>query len=189
MILGIDPALRHTGLCLRKQAGPIFRTITTPNENCPSADIVSTTRYLRSELTRIFTPMKGVVTTVALERQLSVGGRTSSMQFLAQSIALEAIVDCIAPEHIIMPLPQQLNSWYKKRGIDISTDSATVREFKERTGYKPRVSIHCVDAYFLTEIAQEVLDGRWEYKLPSKEVDLIPGVITNGASLNKSSSR
>jgi len=184
--LGIDPAMRHTGLCLYQETGPKFSQIDTET----SRDFLSSARHLKAEFRKKLTPLAGKVHDVVMERQLSVGGSSSSLQFHTQMILLDLIDEILKPERIYLPLPTQLISYMRKRHkVDTSNASSIVRCFREQTNWPKRISQHCVDGYYLTRLGRDVAAGNWQYAMPSKETDLIPGKISNGqtAGTNNSS--
>lgn len=181
-VVGIDPAIRHSGLCLLKPAAePQFRQINTDT----SQDIVSSVNHMEKEFTAIFEKMAGKIDVFAMERQLSVGASSSSMQYLAQVVIMRLAWNILKPKYVVLPLPNQITSFARKQ-LGFTTGSATqvVRSFKEYTGYEGRISQHCVDGWLAAKLAQAVLAGEWKYKLPSKEVQLFPGIITNGGRVH-----
>lgn len=177
MILGIDPAFRNTGLCLYGGTEPKFGLVKTDS----AQDFASSTAHMRRELTEKFKKIAGHVDVISIERQISKGAESSAMQFAAQCLILELCLDILKPTTWVAPLVIQLRSYMKKNGVDIGSDGSKVRSFREQTGYKPRLAVHCVDAYYLCRAAEDVIAGRWQYKLPGKETALIPGVILNAA--------
>lgn len=174
MILGVDPGLRHVGLCVLTDAGPTFWEI-KPTE----PDVLTSLREIGRKLEAWRATNSPTV--MCLERQLSVGGQSSALMYAVQMKVAEAL-EIDDPElKVVMPLPSQLRSYIKKvHGGDISSARATVEHFRQTQGWKTRISQHCVDAYYLCRLAQDVLAGRWEYKLPSKELAIFSGVILNG---------
>jgi len=180
-ILGIDPGSRNVGLCLETEAGPLFFDLKTRSENvlgCLMEVKVEVQKFLRAE-------MKEKVLVLAMEKQLSVGGSNSALMFAAQAAAAGALAEMelqgeLVIECMVSPLPVQLRSYAKRvLGYDISTGRATVASFKDKSGFKGLISQHCVDAYLLVRAAQDVLEGRWAYKLPTKEQVLFPWRILN----------
>lgn len=144
-------------------------------------DLTTAGRFIKDKLRPILTPMKGKVPTLCFERQLSVGAEASAMQFAAQMMLLDFILDIVEPTNILMPLPTQLKSYIKKvHHGDTSNKTGIVRTYTDSHAHKGRISSHCVEAYYLCRLARDVLDGRWRYNLPSKETALIPGTIING---------
>lgn len=176
-LVGIDPGQRHTGLCLLTEAGPVFHEIRTGEE-----DVLTSLRTIRAELIswRMTHSLHAGNTTFAMEKQLSVGGQSSSLMFAVQM----TILDVITPSDgikIVSPLPIQLVSYLKKvHNIDTTSASSIVKSFQTQLNWKKRISQHCVDAYYLARLAQDVLAGKWEYKLPSNEQKLFPGTTLNG---------
>lgn len=177
-VVGIDPAIRHSGLCFFKPgAEPQFRQVNTDTNQ----DMVTSVDEVEAEFTKLFTQMAGKVDVFAMERQLSVGAQSSAMQYLAQVTIMRLAWNILKPKHVVLPLPGQIIS-YARQVLGFSTGSASqiVRSFKEFTGHEGRISQHCVDGWLAARLALDVLAGKWEYKLPSKEVQLFPGIITNG---------
>lgn len=174
--VGIDPGQRHTGLCFLTEAGPEFHEIKPENE-----DILSCLTKVRADLTKWLYDKGSNPTLIAIERQLSVGGQSSSLLFAVQMTILDVVTRFSGmPATLVMPLPIQLQSYIKKRhGGDISSARATVEHFRQQLKWERRISQHCVDAYYLARLAKDVHEGTWEYKLPSKEAKLFPGVILN----------
>lgn len=177
MILGIDPSQRHTGLCLLRETGPTFHEIQTEG-----LDVLSSAKKVKQELHdwlyQNCDPEH--IEAFAPEKQLSVGGQSSSLMFFMQMAILEEIGNIRQNPCLIMPLPIQLQSYVKKKYHAPVSGRDYVDFFKKSTGYRGRISIHCVDAYYLAKLAQDVLGGSWRYKKPSKEADLTPWEITNG---------
>lgn len=174
MILGCDPGLRHVGLCVLGGPVPVFEEVKTS-----SRDVASALKQIGKELSAWKLRNPGSV--VSMERQLSVGGQSSALMFAVQMKVAEALGLDDPRAQVVLPLPVQLRSYIKRvHGGDVSSARATVEHFRETHSWKARISQHCVDAYYLCRLAQDVLEGRWEYKLPTKELTLFPGVILNG---------
>lgn len=179
--LGIDPGLRHTGVCLlREEAAPTFYQI-----NTNKMSVLEAANYLKLEF-RNFCETYGLLgdTVFCVEKQLSVGASMSALMFHVQMQITQAIAEFVpaeSPPKMVSPLPVQLTSYMKRMGVPTKPDSATVRHFKETTGHhRSRVSIHCVDAYYLARLAKAVIAGTWKYKLQKKETRLYPWEIING---------
>jgi hypothetical protein len=119
----------------------------------------------------------------SIEKQLSVGGQSSSLLFHVYMSVLDVVytMDERQKFHFVSPLPVQLKSYIKKRlGLTPDPDSRLVREWKEKYRYQPRISAHRVEAWCLARLARDVLEGSWQYKLPSKEAPLVPWKTING---------
>lgn len=176
-VVGIDPGQRHVGLCLLNGAETLFHEIKTDKQ-----DVLTSIVTIESQLDNFLTS-KGLnpgTTLFAIERQLSVGGQSSSLMFCMQMTILKQICMNWKDVQLVMPLPVQLRSYIKKvHGGDISSARATVKHFQTTTRWKQRISQHCVDAYYLARLAQDVKAGKWEYKLPSNEAQLFPGTVLN----------
>lgn len=177
-ILGVDPSQRHTGLCLLRGAEPIFHEIKTGKE-----DVLTSARTVRREFRAFVHEHQCQDAALCIERQLVMGGQSSSLMFHMQMNLMEAVKQLWGhPQQLMMPLPNQLQSYlYHRHKIPTSaSDGAIVKFFKEHTGRNKRISIHCVDAYFLAQLGREVLKGDWKYKQPSKEPAQIPWRLIDG---------
>ena len=144
-------------------------------------DLLTSLNWIEDELTSFIEKHRDANTVICLERQLSVGGQSSSLMFSVQMSVLRALQDMRLTDKVVMPLPTQLKSYIKKvHGVDPKSKSVIVSRMKELTGIQGRVSSHKADAYFLARAARDVMLGRWQYKIPSKEIQLFPGEILNG---------
>lgn len=176
MIIGIDPSQRHTGLCLLTKAGPVFHEIKTED-----ADVLTSAAILRKGLREFISGNNAATAAFALEKQLSVGGQSSSLQFHFQMMVLEVIKQASSNPTLIMPMPIQLQSYVRKQhGCTNPKGRTLVQHFQRTTGHNRRISEHCVDAFYLAKLGQDVLAGVWRYKLPEREAPLIPWRIRNG---------
>lgn len=120
---------------------------------------------------------------VGMEKQLSVGGHSSALMFHMQMVIAEAVHSVSRwwkETHWVLPLPVQLNSYMKKRGVD-TTSGRTIVASKQiqALNLEGRVSQHAADAYFLARLAEEVSAGQFTYKLPTKELELFPWTVVN----------
>lgn len=177
-ILGVDPSQRHTGLCLLRGSQPTFYEIKTGSE-----DVLTSSRTIRREFRSIVKEESCQDVALCIERQMVVGGQSSALMFHMQMNFMEAVKQLwTIPDPLFMPLPNQLQSYiYHVHGVHPKEkDSFLVNHFKKTTGYKGRISIHCVDAYYLARLGQDVHRGAWQYKIPSNEPAQIPWRITNG---------
>jgi len=179
--LGVDPSQRHTGLCLYEQgAESIFFEIKPQAQ-----DLITSTDELRQNLRRARVSL-GVDTSrlvCSMEKQLSAGAHTAALMFHVQMVVLEELRDWMLPRDLVlvMPLPIQLKSYMKKvHEVDTKNATSIVQSFRKIHGFEGRISQHCVDAWFLVRMAEDVLAGRWTYKLPSKERPLFPWRTVNG---------
>jgi len=176
--IGIDPSQRHTGLCVLRDSGPSFFEIQPKQDN-----ILECMEYLAEEFSSFLAENSGIETMICVERQLSVGGQSSSLMFLVQML----ILNCIKKHRptqkmeLVMPLPIQLKSYITKmHGIETKSKSSIVAGFRKQMDWQKRISSHRVEAYYLAKLAKDVLLGRWQYKLPSRETNLFEGTIING---------
>ena len=176
-LVGIDPSQRHIGLCLRSGTEVIFRQV-----NPKAKDILTCGQELYEGVLQFIVDHDACQADFAIERQLSVGAQSSSLMYHMQMKTLEVLYTVRAKRGaIVMPLPVQLQSYvYHKHGLKPSKKATPyVDLYRDLTGDQRRLSIHCVDAYFLTELAREVKAGTWEYKLPYRETALHPWGIQN----------
>jgi hypothetical protein len=178
LILGIDPSLRHTGLCLKDGNNLTFHEIKTK-----SLDVLSASELIREEFFKFVEETGCSNCSVSMEKQLSVGASYSSLMFHVQMNMLQAIkLQWVKPFNLIMPLPVHLLSYLKRvYGLKPSREaSPVVKLFKETTLYQDRVSVHCVDAYYLAEIGEKIIRGEHSYNKPKKEKNLTPWRILDG---------
>jgi len=177
--VGIDPAQRHTGLCLLQPGvKPQFYEIKT------TRDLLSSVQHIRGSLQDWLGGRVDPDETVfGVEKQLSKGGHMSALLFFVQMTVLEVIQEFFETKEprIVMPLPIQLMSYMKKRHmVPISSAADIVGHFKDTYDHKERISQHCVDAFYLAQMAKEVYAGQYSYPLPSKEQPLVPWRTING---------
>lgn len=178
--IGIDPSQRHTGLCLLTEAKSSFYEIQPTQDS-----LLGSLEYLAEEFRGWLAVNWKEGDLICMERQLSVGGQSSSLMFCVQMLILACIREVTKQEEmqLVLPLPIQLKSYLKKRhGIDTKNKSSIVAGFKEQTGWQWRISSHRVEAYYLACLGRDVSLGSWQYKIPTKEVRLFSGTILNGAS-------
>jgi len=122
-----------------------------------------------------------------VEKQLSIGGHTSSLMFAVQMLVLRVIKTNFPDVFIAHPLPVQLKSYIKKRSTITgkATASEIVRaalatdDFSNFTG---RISQHVADAYFLAKLAEEALEGTFVYNLSRKEIPIHPWKLIGGVA-------
>lgn len=188
-ILGIDPSERHTGLALlEKGRRPIFAEITTG-----TLCTIEAISLIRTDLSRFWTENIDVEDELCLsvEKQLPVGGQSSALLFYVYMTVLEVAYTVGSGNfHFVSPLPNQLKAYIRDvHGIDAhGHKSSIVQGWQKKYNYQKRISSHRVEAWFLARLARDVLEGRWTYKLPSKEAPLVPWRTTNGLITNASPS-
>jgi len=180
--VGIDPAQRHTGLCiLQPDTAPLFYEVKT------TEDVLTSSQKIRGELqVWLWERVAMDEATFAVEKQLSKGGHTSALLFFIQMTVLEVVQGFFREREprVVMPLPIQLTSFMKKRyGVPIGSAAEAVGHFKDTYKYSGRISQHCVDAFYLAQMAREVEAGEYGYPLPSKEAPLVPWRTLNGERL------
>lgn len=177
-ILGVDPSQRHTGLALLRGSDKDFYEIKTGTE-----DVLTSAKTVRREFREFVESHSCNRVALCVERQLVLGRQTSSLMFHMQMNLLQVIEEIWHhPRQFVMPLPNQLQSYiFHRHGLKPGkAASPVVNLYKKLTGDQRRVSIHCVDAYFLGQLGREVLKGTWEYNLPRKEPPQVPWSIANG---------
>jgi len=181
-VIGIDPSQRHTGLAsLCSGSVPVFHEIQ------PTTDILTSGRQIEQELTLFLSKEATPDTFYSVEKQLSVGGQSSSLMFYVQMVVLNTVGRFVQENFkkepvFVMPLPIQLKSYMKKvHGFDISKPSTIVQSWKKKHSGAPwaqgRISQHKVDAFMVAELALDVMKGSFSYKKPQKEAPLIPWEI------------
>lgn len=178
--LGVDPSLRHTGLCLLRGAETRFAEIKPQKQ-----DVLSATQELRIGLRKVLVDWgltQKEPALIAIEKQLSTGGSSSALMFHVQLVVLEELKPLFAVKgvELVFPLPVQLKSYLQHQGIGTDRKSQVVRAAKTAIGVETRLSSHCAEAYYLAQLAQEVSKGKWQYNLPRKEIPLVPWKIKNG---------
>lgn len=174
MFCGIDPSQRNVGLCFRKSgAQSWFHQIQ------PETDILSSGREIQQKLLQYFRLYQPTV--FALEKQMPNATITGPLLFYIQMVVLGTIHEYTKEPKLVWPLPIQLRSYLKKRvGADISSKGTVVAHFKETENYPLRISSHCVEAFYLTRLAEDVLAGVWNYKLSEKELKIVDWKVING---------
>lgn len=190
VIIGVDPSQRHTGLvALSTVVGSTPRF----SEIQPKDSILASGLQIKAEfiawvrLMKVTFPGEDLI--FSIEKQLPVGGQTSALQFYIQLCVLEGIGQFINTEkrqEVVMPLPVQLRSYMRKRhNVDITSASSGVASFKDQYKNEPwmvgltRISQHKVDAFYLAKLAEDVMAGYWKYKLPSRDLRVVPWGILN----------
>lgn len=179
--LGIDPSQRHTGLCHLTVTEAFLYEIKTGD-----LDVLSSAAHIRLEF-KTFVKKNNPhrLPIFCIEKQLSVGGHSSSLMFHMQMNVFETI-KLLAKEYneeptIIAPLPIQLQSYCTKLlGLKAVKGKTYVDEVKRLMKQEGRMSIHKADAYCLARLGRDVIDGVWSYKLPQSEAPLFPWKVTNG---------
>lgn len=165
-ILGLDPGQRHVGVCIREGADSFYCQVDTSTE-----PVVESTFLIEEGLARVVCEAKrtGPIEVVCLERQISTGAKASALMFCMMITALRVLRKELPDAKMVMPLPIQLMSYMKKRGVPTANASSIVRHHRETEAPSKRLSQHQVDAFYLTKAAEEVILGTWEYKLPTTE--------------------
>lgn len=181
IFLGVDPGLRKTGLARYEEGQPIeFQEISTNASN-----LLGETAEIRAGFRNWLNSKDGRPFWFTMERQLSTGGESAALMFHVQMLLLEEFEDWtqqqIYEPKVSLPLPVQLRSYMKRRwNVDLTNGTSVVKSYKEITKRPGRISKHCVDAFFLTQMGKDIFSGNFHYKLPTKELTLVPWEILNG---------
>lgn len=189
LVIGIDPSLRHTGLCLdRGTEPPVYHEIKTGR-----APVVEAMGDIRRSLASWFRE-QGVDREPAIwavERQLAQGDVNGWLMMLAQVAVCEAILEeAVGAVQMVAPYPNQLKA-YISRIHGVKTDSKTqirlgqreIMRRRSQSGEAPLVSSHKAEAWFLTQMARDVLAGRWSYMQSPVKVRVFPWPIVRGGTV------
>ena len=166
-VVGIDPSLRHTGLALHREGeADVYYEIKTDN-----LSVLASQEVIREELAdgvrgllgRDLTGSRRVVWSI--ERQLPQGAVNGWLTMVAMLTVCAAIDNLSLPGQpaMVAPYPNQLKSYIKKvHGVSTGTKNLIRQGHKKITGGK-LVSSHKAEAWFLTRMAKDVLNGKWTY--------------------------
>ena len=186
LVVGIDPSLRHTGLALdRKGQPPVYHEIKTGAATVPEAIGI-----LREEFAAWLHEVVGPTADVvwALEQQMAQADINGWLMMLTQCAVCEVIHgSTVRPVQMVAPYPNQLKA-YIKRMHGVSTGSKTEIRYGHQRIIRdlvqsekvPLVSSHKAEAWFLTQLARDVLDGQWSYKQSPLKVRVFPWPILRG---------
>lgn len=203
LVVGIDPSLRHTGLALDRGPGqpPVYHEIKTG-----SIPVVEAVRFIRAELTEwlcglgldremeqlrhpVRPPGKARIVW-ALEQQMAQADVNGWLMLTVQVAVCEVIqAQSVGQVQMVAPYPNQLKAYIRRaHGVNPRTKSeiryGQRRILRERvkSGEVPLVSSHKAEAWFLTQLARDVLAGRWSYKQSPVKVKVFPWQIIRGES-------
>lgn len=189
LVVGIDPSLRHTGLVLdRRDQPPVYHEIKTAGVSVTEA-LGDIRRAFWSWLSALGLDREPVVW--AMERQLAQGDVNGWLMMLTQCAVCEVIYGASVGEvQMVAPYPNQLKA-YIKRMHGIATRSKTEIRYGHRKIIRARVqsadvslvSSHKAEAWFLTQMARDVLAGRWSYQQTAVKVRVFPWPIIRGESV------
>lgn len=187
-ILGIDPSQRHTGLALKKGGSLVFYEIKTKQP-----DLLSSVLQLKTDLYKFIDQNApgDEELFISMEKQVA-SGQSSQLLFYVQ-MAIFEVLKAVRVERMVNPLPIQLKAYMRKaEGVNTLSKTDIVESFRERYGKKwgvGRISSHCVEAFYLIRMAEEVLAGTWTYALTKREVALTPWPIMGGVPNGKQVTR
>ncbi len=199
--IGVDPSLRHTGLCLIRGAeDPVFSQIDTKK-----LDLTSSIQQIQMDLTFFLDEELGYPTKEqqiywCIEKQIPVGASMSSMMYTIQAVILSTIYDWYRNNwpkkyldagiegrdlKFIMPAPSQLRKYLRDvHEAPVKKAKDTKAFFIEQTGYKGVISEHKIDAYYMAKLGQDVIAGNFSYPMnvgKKKTTPLLPWAILNGS--------
>lgn len=184
-VVGVDPSQRHTGLALLDDKfefeAPLFFEIETRG-----TDLLTSVQRIRREFAKWVAENTMKDDVVFSMEKMVASGYSSQLLFYVQMTLFEVIQSCYVKTSPILvnPLPVQLKSYIKKRyQIDVGKKSWIVDGFKEKCQVdwrERRISSHLVEAYFLARMGIEVLEHRWEYTRPQRELLLVPWEVNYG---------
>ena len=177
--IGVDPALRHTGVCLRRAGVPqeLFEAKTNTRRSILDSG-ESVVKQLNGFWTENLDP--GVMTVAGIERQMLQGIRYTGLQFYAQMLVMQTLKEFFekasALKHLyfVAPMPVQLKAYMTHlTGKQFRSKTPVVEAALERYfGKRVRLSSHVAESMFLAEMAQDVWSGKWTYTRPRKEISL-----------------
>lgn len=180
--IGIDPSLRHTGLCLLEYDGKKFKYYTSEVET--SEDILTSAKKLRAEVRLWLRGTSEVDEVIFGMEKMPASTITSPLLFYVQMILMEEVEDRFLNKEpqMIHPLPVQLKAYLRDMwGVDLSKGkTGIVQRFKTLTGFAKRISQHRVEAYFLAHMARHVSIGEFQLKLSERELPLTPWRMMGG---------
>jgi len=178
-IVGIDPAIRHTGLCRMDsetlEVPLLFREI---KPKC--YDILSSCWQLRDGIIKLFYEWEIVAseTLFVIERQ-GVGKFSKNEQYHAQFMVFEAInfinINYVKPPSVILPYPSQLKHYMKSISVNVESKKTITQDIKGFIGNTDKVfSSHMAEAYCLARMGRAIFNGKWMVIRPPKEMPVIP---------------
>jgi hypothetical protein len=176
-VIGVDPSQRHTALCLLRGAEPHFHEVK------PTEDMLTAARKTRRETIQFVKEHHAEDAAWAIEKQLSVGGSMSALQFYFQMQILEIVRHFNPDRHpaLIMPMPIQLKSYITKtQGCPSPKGRILVDHLKKQTELNGRISEHKAMAYYMALLGRDVLTGVWRYNRTKNEAPLHPWKTING---------
>lgn len=184
-VVGIDPSQRHTGLALLDEqvegGAPLFFEIETRG-----TDLLTSVQRIRREFASFVSEHIEKDNVAFSMEKMVASGFSSQLLFYVQMALFEEIQKCYPKSEpiLINPLPVQLKSYMRRRfQINPEKKSTIVNGFKEKCPVASkfgRVSSHLVEAYFLARMGIEVLEHRWEYTRPQRELPLVPWEVNYG---------
>lgn len=186
LVVGIDPSLRHTGLVLeRRGRAPIYHEIKTGS--APVVGALGTLREgFRIWLAKHEVPTRGALW--AIERQMAQAEGNGWLMMLAQTAVCEVIADVARPPVLMVaPYPNQLKAYISRvHGVKVGTKTQ-IRQGHRRLlrlqfSDAKLVSSHKAEAWFLAQMARDVVEGRWSYEQSTTKPLLFPWPILRGGS-------
>lgn len=187
-VVGVDPSQRHTGLCLMDETlstVPVFYEIQTRG-----SDLLTSIQKIRKEFTNWLDENTELDDVVFSMEKMPSGARGHQVLLPVQLALFEVVQSryLLQQPLLVNPLPVQLKSymWHRfKIKSQTANKSEIVKAFRDQFGNAygvGRISSHCVEAFFLTKMAVEVLQHTWSYNKPEKELRLHPWEVLYGAT-------
>jgi hypothetical protein len=124
----------------------------------------------------------------AVERQMSQADVNGWLMMLAYCAVCEVIAaETVGEILMVAPYPNQLKAYIRRRW-NVGTGSKTQIRLGQRRallerGCEPQaklVSSHKAEAWFLAQMARDVLAGRWFYEQAAAKVRVFPWPIIRG---------
>lgn len=164
--IGVDPSLRHTGICWidEKDYSPHFLELKT--EGLSIIDALITVQRQWQGIVDAFYKNRVVF---VVERQVPQA-RMGAWMCTSMAVVLMQIKNFAPRSKIYLPYPVQLKSYMRKLGVDTSTKSSIVQSYKDEHNESGRVSSHKVEAFYLARMGQDIQQGAYHFRQPKKEV-------------------
>ena len=167
-IIGIDPSLRHTGVCVRNTTdskAPLY----TYEVKTGKLPVIESASAVADELPTFFDSINQYMwpasTVICVERQIpNAPGSSAAIQFYMYLIVIEVLdnyFNYMREKFIITPFPMQLKKYMRvKHGVkEVSRKGSITERFKELTGL--RSSSHIAESWFMTMMAEDILKQNW----------------------------
>lgn len=166
-IIGIDPSLRHTGVCVRNTTDP--NNLYTYEVKTGKLPVIESAWAVTDELTTFLNTINQYIwpasTVLCIERQIpNAPGSSAAIQFYMYLQVIETL-DCyfnyLREKFIITPFPMQLKKYMrvKHEVKEVSRKQSIIDRYKELTGRYN--SSHIAESWFMTCMAEDILKKNW----------------------------